>query len=402
MTTTPNEGRKIQSIRDLDLAGRRLFLRVDFNVPLENGEVTDATRIKEAMPTIEHALNQGAFVVLASHLGRPKGKKKQEYSMEPVAARVAEMFDCEVLLADDCVGDAARKVIADLREGQIAMLENLRFHPGEESDDESFAREMAKPVDLYVNDAFGAAHRAHASVHALPLLMKEKAMGLLMERELTALAKLRDQPEPPYVAALGGAKVSDKISVIEKLLESVHTLLIGGAMANTFLAAKGISVGKSRVENDKLALARSLLERADLRNVQVFLPEDVVVADHIDAAAGQVVKSSEIPDQAMALDIGPETVKTFREKILRANTVFWNGPMGLCEKPAFAKGTIGIGEALRDCRGYSVVGGGDSVAAINAAGLEEAFDHVSTGGGASLEFIEGRQLPGIQALASIK
>jgi phosphoglycerate kinase len=402
MASKPREGKIIQSIRDLDLGGRHLFLRADLDVPMVDGTIADETLIKKALPTIEYAMQEGAFIVLASHLGSPKEDKKKAFSMEPVAARIAELLDCEVLLADDCIGYAVRKVIADIREGQIAMLENLRFHPGEESDDESFARDLAKPVDLYANNAFRPANHAYASIHALPKLMSIKAMGLLFEGELSALNKVRDQPVTPYVAILGGSTLSDKIGLIEKLLENVNTLLIGGALANTFLAAKGYSMGRSQVENNKRALARSLLDRADLRNIEVSMPEDLLVGDSLEAESGRIVKSSEVPEGSYALDIGPQTVKQYREKILRSNTVFWNGPMGICERRAFAKGTVGISEALRDCRGYTVVAGSNTAAAIRAAGLNEGIDHISTGADTSLEFIEGRQLPGIQALASIK
>jgi len=367
-----------------------------------DGAIADETLITRALPTIEYAMQEGAFIVLASHLGNPKGRKRKGFSMEPVAARVAELLDCEVMLADNCVGYAVRKVIGDIREGQIAMLENLRFHPGEKSDDEGFARDLARPVDLYVNDAFRVTNRPHASVHALPKLMKKKAMGLLIESELRALREIRDQPMTPYVAIVGGSALSDKTSLIEKLLENASTLLIGGALANTFLAAKGFSVGRSLVENNKRALVRSLLDRADLRNIEVLMPEDLLVADSPDAESGEVVKIREIPEDSYVLDIGPRTVERYRETILRSNTAFWNGPMGSYERPEFAKGTVAIGEALRDCRGYTVVAGCDSVAAMHVAGIKEGIDHISTGAETSLEFIEGRQLPGIQALASIK
>lgn len=402
MASKTHEEKVIRNIRDLDLGGRHLFIRADLDVPMVNGAIADETLIKKVLPTIEYAVQEGAFIVLASHLGNPKGKKKKALSMEPVAARIAELLDCEVLLTDDCVGYAVRKLIADVREGQIAILENLRFHPGEESDDESFARELARPIDLYVNDAFRNVNRAHASVHALPKLMKKKAMGLLIESELSALSRVTDQPVTPYVAILGGSTLSEKIGVIEKVLENANSLLIGGALANTFLAAKGYPIGQSQVENKKRALARSLLERADLSNIEVLMPEDLIVSDSVDAEFGRVVKCSEVPDRSFALDIGPQTVKRYREKILRSNTVFWNGPMGMYEKPAFAKGSIEIGEALRDCRGYTVVVGSDTAEALRTAGLQEGIDHVSTGAETSLEFIEGSQLPGIHVLASIK
>lgn len=392
---------RIKTVDQLEVASRRVFVRVDFNVPLTpNRKVADDTRIREALPTIRHLINKGARVVLASHLGRPKKEKKAEFSLEPAALHLAELLGMEVVLADDCIGDGPRKVVQDLRDGRVAMLENLRFHPEEEANDEGFARELARLADVYVNDAFGAAHRAHASVEALPRLMREKAAGFLMKKELEALGKLVTDPEHPYVAVLGGAKVSDKIGVIEALYTKVDSLLFGGAMANTFLAAQGKAMGKSLVEADKLALARDLLEKAKSRKVQVLLPVDLVVAPSTDATEGHVVDAGAVPAGEMALDIGPKTVAAFREVIIRAKSVFWNGPMGLFEKAPFSAGSKGIAAAIAESASFSVVGGGDSVAAVQQAGLASRFTHVSTGGGASLELIEGRKLPGVEALRS--
>ena len=388
----------IRSIRDLNIEGRRVFIRVDFNVPLEAGKVTDRSRVEASLPTLRHAMERGAKVVLASHAGRPKGKRKPEYSLEPVGEVLAEVLRCEVLLTDDCVSDAAGKIVNDLRDGQVALLENLRFNPGEEANDEAFARELAKLADAYVNDAFGAAHRAHASVSALPRLFRERGIGLLMEQEVAALEKLRTANVHPFVAVLGGAKVSDKIGVLEALLDRVDALLIGGAMANTFLAAQGLTVGKSLVEADKLPLARSLLSRAAERKVKLLLPVDVVVAPATDAEQGQALSVRDIPADMMALDIGPQTVEAFRQVILPAKALFWNGPLGLFEHEPFNTGTFAIASAGADCAGFTVVGGGDSVAAVNQAGLTSRYDHVSTGGGASLEYLEGRPMPGIEAV----
>ncbi len=388
----------IRSIRDLPIEGRRTFIRVDFNVPVENGKVTDASRVEATLPTIKHALERGAKVVLASHAGRPKGKKKPEFSLEPVGSVLAEKLKCEVLLTDDCISDAAFKVVSDLRERQVALLENLRFHPGEEANDEGFARELAKLADVYVNDAFGAAHRAHASVSALPKLIRERGIGLLMESEITALERMRSADTHPFVAVLGGAKVSDKIGVLEALLERVDALLIGGAMANTFLAAQGLSLGKSLVEQDKLALARSLMQRAQDKKVKLILPVDLVVASGLDSGSGRVVATNEVPAEEMALDIGPKTAELFRQAILPAKALFWNGPLGLFEKKPFSEGTFAVARAGADCSGFTVVGGGDSVAAVNQAGLASKYKHVSTGGGASLEFLEGSPMPGIEAV----
>lgn len=388
----------IRSVRDLDVDGRRVFIRVDFNVPMDGGRVTDDTRIRAALPTIRHVMEAGGRPVLASHLGRPKGKANPKYSLEPAGARLAELLDAEVLLADDCIGDGPRKVVADLRDGQVALLENLRFHVEEEENEEGFAKELARLAEVYVNDAFGAAHRAHASVSALPRLMRDRGAGLLMEAELKALDRLKNEPPHPYVAVLGGAKVSDKIAVLEALLTRVDGLVIGGAMANTFLAAQGFAMGKSLVEEDKLALARTILSRAEERKIQLLLPVDVVVASDTEAASGHVVPVTEVGEEDMALDIGPESVARFSELFERARAIFWNGPMGLFENPAFAKGTIGVAEALAEAVGFTVVGGGDSVAAVQQAGLADRLDHVSTGGGASLELLEGRKLPGVEAL----
>lgn len=391
----------IQSVRDLEVAGRRVFVRVDFNVPLDGKKVTDDTRVRAAVPTLKLLVEKGARVVIASHLGRPKGAPDAKYSLEPAAHRLAELMNLDVILADDCIGDGPKKVVGDLRDGQIACLENLRFHPEEEKNDEAFARELAKLSEVYVNDAFGAAHRAHASVAALPRLHRERAAGLLLEAELSALGRVRGEPARPFVAVLGGAKVSDKIAVLEALLAKVDVLVIGGAMANTFLAAKGYTMGRSLVEEDRLAMARTILARADEKKIQLVLPDDVVVADSLEASSGRTVELGAIGPTDMALDIGPRTVAIATKAFAGAQTVFWNGPMGLFEKAPFAAGTRGIAEALAalgEQGAFTIVGGGDSVAAVQEAGLADRFSHISTGGGASLELIEGRKLPGVEAL----
>lgn len=389
----------ILTVDQLDVASRRVFVRVDFNVPLTpDGKVSDDTRVREALPTIKLLVEAGARVILASHLGRPKKGPEARFSLAPAGERLAELLGQEIVLTDDCVGDGARKVVHDLRDGRVALLENLRFHKEEEANDPGFARELAALTDVYVNDAFGAAHRAHASVDALPRLVPVRAAGLLLRKELAALGRLADGPERPYVAVLGGAKVSDKIAVIEALLSKVDALIVGGAMANTFLAAQGRSMGKSLVEGDKLATARDVLARAAEKRVAVLLPTDVVVADSLDAPVGDVVGVEAIGGEQMALDIGPASVAAFRERLLRARSIFWNGPMGLFERPAFSAGTLGVARAIAEAAAFSVVGGGDSVAAVQQADLAHRFTHVSTGGGASLELIEGRTLPGVEAL----
>jgi phosphoglycerate kinase len=393
----------IKTISELDIAGRRLFVRVDFNVPLTPaGGVADDTRIRESLPTIKYALEQGARVILASHLGRPKGKVdngNKKYSLEPVAARLAELLGTEVALTDEPVGDGARKVVNDLRSGAVALLENLRFSPLEEANDEGFARSLASYADVYVNDAFGTAHRAHASTVGITKFVAARGMGLLMEREVKFLGKLLGDVERPFIAIIGGAKVSDKIGVLENLLSRVNQLLIGGAMANTFLKAKGGHLGRSLVEEDKLALARAFLKNARDANVDVLLPRDAVAAAGVKADAGRVVQASEIPEDLAALDIGPETARGFADAVARAKTILWNGPMGVFESAPFAAGTFAIARAIAATSGVlSVVGGGDSVAAIHKAGVADKISHISTGGGASLEFLEGKTLPGLAAL----
>lgn len=392
---------KVSRLEELDVVSRRVFVRVDFNVPLTpDGKVSDDTRIREALPTIRHLLGRGARVVLAAHLGRPKKSRDPKLSLAPAGERLAELLGIDVLLTDDCIGDGARKVVRDLRDGHVALLENLRFHPGEESNDDAFARELSRLCDVYVNDAFGAVHRAHASVDALPRLIPARAAGLLLIKELQALGSLVTAPSRPYLAVLGGAKVSDKIAVIDALLQRIDGLLVGGAMANTFLAALGKNLGNSKIESDKLSTARDILDRARSRRVEVTLPTDVVVADTLDAPEGAVVSVDAIGPSQLALDIGPATITAFREKLLRAKTVFWNGPMGLFEKSPFSQGSFGVARAIAESAAFSVVGGGDSVAAVHQADLAARFSHVSTGGGASLELIEGRKLPGVEALRS--
>lgn len=390
----------IRSVKELPVEGKRVFLRVDFNVPLTPaGGIADDSRIRASLPTIEHLRERGARLVIGSHLGRPKGAPDPAYSLEPVGARLAELLGTDVVLTDEPVGDGARKVVSDLRDGQIALLENLRFHPGEEANDDAFARALASYADVYVNDAFGTAHRAHASTVGMLKYVADKGAGFLMLKEIEFLSKLLGTVERPYVAVIGGAKVSDKIAVLEALAARVNKMLIGGAMANTFLAAVGKSLGKSKIEADKLALARSFLKKADERKVTVLLPRDLVVASSPDDREGRVVPVDQVPADAMALDIGPETRRGFADEIARARTIFWNGPMGMFERPPFAEGTLAVARAIADNRrALSVVGGGDSAAAATAAGIVDKVSHVSTGGGASLEFIEGRPLPGILAL----
>ena len=384
------------------LTGKRVFIRVDFNVPMDKktGAITDDSRIVEAIPTIDLAMKAGAKVLLASHLGRPKGKRDEDFSMVPVAARLAELTGWEVLVPEDCVGDAPKALLHNLRAGQVVLLENLRFHPEEEKNDEAFAKQLAELCDVYVDDAFGAVHRAHASVHALPRIMRDKAAGLLLVKELEALSRLVDSPRKPYIAVLGGAKVSDKIDVVEALLNKVDALCIGGAMANTFLAALGKNMQKSKIEEDKLPLARTLVEKAEMKGVRLLLPVDVVVAESLDASEGKVVDVGSIPPGMMALDIGPKSVAAIGKELDKAATVFWNGPMGLFETAAFSKGTFDVARIMSRIDGFTVVGGGDSASAVKAAGADIAkgFDHISTGGGASLELIEGKKLPGVDAL----
>ncbi len=394
----------IRCIDELELAGQKVFIRVDFNVPLDKKTraITDDERIRAALPTVKHAMDAGAKVILASHLGRPKGKPAPEYSVEPVGSRLAELTGYEVHVPDDCVGEAAKKVVQDLRGGQIVLLENLRFHAEEEMNDDSFAKELASLCTVYVNDAFGAAHRAHASVEALPRMMPTRAMGFLMKSEVSNLSKVLEAPEKPFVAVLGGAKVTDKIAVIESLLAKCTSICIGGAMANTLLAAKGHDMKASLVEKDFLAAARTLLEKARDRGVDVVLPSDVVVGSGTDAASGTTVSVAAVPDGTMALDIGPATLDAFKKHVLGAKTVFWNGPLGLFENQAFAAGTNGMARALAEAPGFTVVGGGDSAAALRQAGdgLVERISFVSTGGGAALELLEGKNLPGVEALRS--
>lgn len=388
-----------KTVKDVDVAGKRVLVRVDFNVPLDReGKVADDTRIVAALPTIRYLVDRKARVVLMSHLGRPKGKVDEKYRMAPVAARLQQLLDAPVRYVDECTGEKARQAVDALAGGEVLLLENIRFYPGEEKNDEKFARGLAELGDIYVNDAFGTAHRAHASTAGVAEFLPAVA-GLLMEKEISMLSKVLTEPARPFVAIIGGAKVSDKIAVIDNLLQKVDVLLIGGGMANTFLKAGGRKLGKSLLEADKVDLAGRLVQKARARGVELLLPVDVVVAPAASPdARSEVVPVDEIPEEYMALDIGPQTVQNFAARIKDAATVVWNGPMGVFEMEPFAGGTVAVARALAESNAVTVIGGGDSAAAVKKAGVADKITHISTGGGASLEFLEGKVLPGVAAL----
>ncbi|MFP6608812.1 MAG: phosphoglycerate kinase [Deltaproteobacteria bacterium] len=389
----------MKSIEDLDLAGRRVFVRVDYNVHIKDGRVTDATRIEESLPTLRLALGRGARLVLASHLGRPGGKVAAELSLAPVAAELARLLDTDVSLAEDCVGSEVRRAAEDLADGGVLLLENLRFHAGEEADDGDFAAALAELADVYINDAFGAAHRAHASTHALAALFEERGAGLLILEEVRQLDRLLGSPDQPFVAVVGGAKVSDKLELLESLAQRANTVLVGGAMAYTFLAAQGHEVGSSRVETDKVDTARTLLESAAADGTIIELPSDHIAAESFASESESVeVSGQSIPDGLMGLDIGPATQTRYADILRRAGTILWNGPMGVFEWENFRAGTMAVAAAVADSAASSVVGGGDSLAALALSGRKDDVSHVSTGGGASLEFLAGHELPGLSAI----
>jgi phosphoglycerate kinase len=393
------------AINDLDLRGKRVFIRVDFNVPLKDGVVTDDTRIRETLPTLRLAIEKGARLVLASHFGRPKGTRDPKYSLRPAAKKLEELLGKPIAFALDCVGPGAEGQSKALRDGEVLVLENVRFHPEEEKNDEAFSKQLAALSDgLVVCDAFGSAHRAHASVVGITRFVQRAAAGLLMEKELAYLGKAMTNPTRPFVAILGGAKVSEKIEVVENLMKIADAMLIGGGMAYTFLKADGQPIGKSLVENDKVDLARHLREEAQKKKFALLLPVDHVVGAEFKAdTSTQTVSVSATPDGWMGLDIGPKTIEAYRQKIAPAKTIVWNGPMGVFEMPAFAKGTLEIAKAVAaatSAGATSIVGGGDSVAAVHQSGLADKISHVSTGGGASLEFLAGRKLPGVEALTN--
>jgi phosphoglycerate kinase len=391
-------------IQDIELEGKRVFVRVDFNVPLEKRDgvffVTDKARIEGALPTIKYILERGGRCVLASHLGRPKGKKNPEYSLEPVAACLSELLDKEVVLADDCIGDAARGLSKRLRNSEVLMLENLRFHSGEEENAQDFVVKLLELCEVYISDAFGTLHRAHASTAGLPRSISEKGFGLLVQKELQYLEPLKENPARPFALIMGGSKVSDKIGVLENFMPKVDRILIGGAMAYAFLKARGIPVGSSYCPEDQVPLAQRILSFAESRNIQVVLPVDHIIAKDLKATSenSQLTEGEEIPSGWMAVDVGPRTLSLFGLALEGAKTVFWNGPVGVFENPAFSKGTFGLAKLISKCSALKLAGGGDVSAAIAASGCTDSFDFISTGGGATLEFLEGKELPGLKVL----
>lgn len=388
-----------KTIEDIDVRGKRVLVRVDFNVPMdENGNITDDRRIRAALPTIQYLIKNNAKVILMSHLGRPKGEFDPKYSLAPVAKRLSELLGQEVIMAKDVIGESAKNAVASMKEGQVVLLENVRFHKEETKNDPEFAKALAQLGDIYVNDAFGSAHRAHASTEGVAHYLPAVA-GYLIQKELEVMGKALENPERPFVAILGGAKVSDKIGVIENLINKVDVLLIGGGMAYTFLKAKGYEVGNSLLEEDKVELAKQLMEKAKEKGVKLLLPVDNVVAQEFKAdAPHKVVDSDKIEAGWMGMDIGPKTREMFGEEIKKAKTVVWNGPMGVFEMPAFAEGTKAVAKYVSECGGTTIIGGGDSAAAVEQLGFADKMTHISTGGGASLEFLEGKVLPGIAAL----
>jgi phosphoglycerate kinase len=391
------------SIRDVEMNGKRVFIRVDFNVPLDGSRVSDDTRIRETLPTLRLAIERGARLVLASHLGRPKGRVAPQYSLAPVAVRLRELLEKPVEFASDCVGADAETKSKALRGGDVLLLENVRFHPEEEANDPNFSKQLASLCDqVFVCDAFGSAHRAHASVVGITKFVRQSAAGLLMEKELDYLGRAISNPDRPFVSVLGGAKVSDKIEVVQNLMKLADVMLIGGAMAYTFLKSQGLPIGTSLVENDKLALARGLLGEARTRGFRLLLPVDHVLAQSPDSTETKIADIAETPEGWMGLDVGPKTIELFSREISKARTIVWNGPLGMFEKPAFARGTLAMARAVAAATtagATSIVGGGDSVAAVEQSGVAERISHISTGGGASLEFLAGEELPGVQALS---